>query len=919
MRVRGARFPRLRVATASLVAGLAARTLAVVLPQDLRYETVDGLQWSYVIEDGRAKVTNRSMEPAIDSSTRGAIVVPDSLGGCPVTAVGAYAFYQVTGITSLTIPEGVEEIEYNACRGCTNLESVSLPSTLTTMGDAVFFNCQSLKAGLIPDGVTSMGRDTFWGCLSMTSVKFSENVALLGTMTCYNCDSLTNVVIPDSVRDIGISAFLNCGNLISVSIPNTVTNIGNDAFDNCASLEAVDLPEDLLALNQSFSGCTSLTTIRVPPNVAAIAPRAFSGCSAMTSIEVDPANASFKSVDGILYDITGETLLAWPHGRAPVVIPEGVKRIGEAVFATRRDITSVVFPDGLETIGASAFEACSQLRTAAFPSSLKAIGGRAFYNCTSLTSATFAEAFETVGEKAFGNSGVQSLVFPESTKRICKNAFFGCSQLQSLEMKSQVCGIEECAFDNCPSLTSVSIADGANVSPFAFGYPATPPSIDGQDVLWACDFNAGRWHKDVESDYYADGHVVRVGGRTSAEINFDKTAGRTNALIWARGGSVWFSANKVSGDHVGDYVVPDEGQTVTLSFLLSSITLSGSADTSGMEFPKTADTSEPHPDALKGPQDTMIAVDDKIFLRCCEDAESDHGFCWQVKAAAHDREEMHFERIVASDSADDQDFPDFTKEWGEIKIEAANDGSGDGLAFRIFIGGILAESEETGETVFRADSSAEEMEGVSAVGFGGTAAVDDIVFRLDEGDPLADVNVQISSGRLTEGEKQTLAGIVGRDALRGMSDLWLGSAKGEPDDAPLTCVQLGISPVSIKTSKSQLSLYFKNPTVAITGFAPVGRVVTGRIIPAEGTKVVQPPMKYMFGLTQLVQFGTSGQYAREYGDSFSRNTEGFVVDLSDYVTSNGVFSLAFPPMLVKEDSAFFSVTIKPYAGRANTD
>ena len=250
---RGARCARLGRAVAIMAAGLALTTWGAVLPQNLRYETVDGIQWSYVIDDGKAKVTNWNMNPAIDSSTTGAIVVPDSLGGCPVTAIGAYAFYQMTGITSLAIPEGVEEIEYYACRGCTGLKSVSLPSTLTTIGNGVFTDCQRLEAGILPDSVTSMGRDTFWGCTSMTSVTFSANVASLDTMTCYNCDSLTNVVIPHGVTDIGVSAFLNCDNLRSVSIPATVTNIGNYAFNGCVSLEALELPAGLHAALQQHA------------------------------------------------------------------------------------------------------------------------------------------------------------------------------------------------------------------------------------------------------------------------------------------------------------------------------------------------------------------------------------------------------------------------------------------------------------------------------------------------------------------------------------------------------------------------------------------------------------------------------------------------------------------------------------------
>ena len=636
--------------------GFALQARALVLPQDLRSEEVNGVTWSFAVEDGRAKVTNWNMNPAIDALTQGAVVVPAMLGGCPVTAIGAYAFYQMTGITSLEIPEGVEEIEYYACRGCTGLESVSLPSTLKTMGNGIFTGCVKLEAGFIPDSVTSMGRDIFWGCQSMTSVKFSANVTSLDTMTCYNCDSLTNAVIPEGVTSIGISAFLDCDNLRSVNIPTTVTNIGNYAFNGCVSLEALDLPTGLTAITDCFNRCTSLTTVTIPASVAAIAPEAFRGCSSMTDIEVEPGNSAYKSVDGILYDITGTELIAWPYGRLPVVIPTGVRRIGDSVFAGRQDIVSVILPEGLESIGTSAFDLCGNLATADFPTTLKTIGARAFYKCTALSSATFSEGFLTIGERAFENTGVQSLVFPSSTTLIDQYAFYGCRQLRSLEVNSPLCRISDFAFVGCTHLTSISIASGASVSAYAF--------------------------------------------------------------------------------------------------------------------------------------------------------------------TQHEPED---------------DPPDF-------------------------------------------------------------------------------IVVNSPAGDLTTAEIQKLKEIVGQDALRNVTEIRLFSDEAD-EDAPLTCIQLGLSPTYMKTSKSILQLYFTNPTVEITGFNPAACVLVGRIVPAKGSEVVQPPMKYMFGLNQFGRLGADGKDIKEWGDSISLETHGFALDLSDYVRSNGVFSISFPPFLLRGNSAFFSISIKPYVGR----
>lgn len=702
--------------TMAVALGFAFVVWADVSPQDLQIETVDGINWSFVTNGGKAKVTNKRMHTAIDASTTGAVVVPDTLGGCPVTAIGAYAFFQMPGITSLTIPEGVEEIEYYACRGCTNLETVSLPSTLRSIGNAVFFNCQSLKVGHIPDSVTSMGSETFSGCRSMTSVKFSANVNSLGTMTCYNCSNLTNVTIPDCVRDIGISAFLNCGKLKSASIPNSVTNIGNFAFNKCTSLETLELPDGLTAINQSFMECSSLKSVRISANVATIAPNAFFQCSSLTSFEVDPANTAFKSVDGTICDITGAELVAWPYGLSPIVIPPGVKRIGNGAFAYRPDITSFVFPEGLVTIGASAFQACSHLGTVTFPSSLKTIGKRAFYRCSELSSVAFGEGLETVGEKAFEETAIQSLAFPLSTTLIDQQAFNNCRQLASLEVSSPACRIAEDAFDHCRNLSSVHIARGADVSMSAFGYPIADHTDDNRDVIWACDFNKGVVGEDIQSDCYANGHVVVSGDETQADIAIDKPSGRACALLDSSiGDGVSFSANKISGNRVGDAVAIRRGKLVTLSFQISSIGLCG-----------------PCGGAEDGSQGTMIGLDDKLVLRCCKDDGDDRGYVWQVTAGILDKHGKVIESTVALDSSDDsQELPDFTREWGEIRIQVIKHIPQHGPVYKIYFNRILAKAE-TGGTVFQARPSAENKTGVSALRISGAAAVDDIAFSLDD-------------------------------------------------------------------------------------------------------------------------------------------------------------------------------------------
>jgi hypothetical protein len=158
----------------------------------------------------------------------------DASGHCELpsgtTAVGAYSFYQMD-----------------------NLTSVSIPDTVTSIEDAAFLGCSSLTSVVIPDSVTSLGDGAFWFCRSLTSV-----------------------VIGDSVTSIGESTFDDCSSLTSVTIGDSVTSIGYVAFSGCSSLKSVDIPDSVIRIEGlAFYGCSALTSVDIPDSVAEIAPTAF--------------------------------------------------------------------------------------------------------------------------------------------------------------------------------------------------------------------------------------------------------------------------------------------------------------------------------------------------------------------------------------------------------------------------------------------------------------------------------------------------------------------------------------------------------------------------------------------------------------------------------------------------------------------
>ncbi|MCB9002059.1 MAG: leucine-rich repeat protein [Bacteroidales bacterium] len=227
--------------------------------------TVDGV--AYTITDATNKyvsIGTGSNAPAIGTSTVGAFTIPSSVSyndiTYSVTAIGGYAFYYCSGLTSVTIPNSVTSIgeyafykcgltsmdipgsvtsiEKAAFLYCTSLTSLTIPNSVTSIGGSAFYNCSGLTSLTIPNSVTSIENYAFTYCSGLTSLTISNSVTTIADHTFYGCSSLTSITIPNSVTSIMKYAFYQCSSLVSVTVPSSVTFIGNVAFSNCSSLES---------------------------------------------------------------------------------------------------------------------------------------------------------------------------------------------------------------------------------------------------------------------------------------------------------------------------------------------------------------------------------------------------------------------------------------------------------------------------------------------------------------------------------------------------------------------------------------------------------------------------------------------------------------------------------------------------------
>jgi hypothetical protein len=192
----------------------------------------------------------------------GAVTIPDTVAGLPVTTLGDYAFLNQPGLTSVTIPSSITNLGDAVFDFCSNLTSVTIPNGVTGIGTYMFSSCSSLTNVTIPASVTYVGSYAFQSCTSLTNITIPGTVTNIGAFAFAICTGLTNVTIPSTVTDLGDSAFAYCTNLAGIALFNGVTNIGIQAFYYCKSLVRITIPGSLTSIGGSaFTGCASLTQI----------------------------------------------------------------------------------------------------------------------------------------------------------------------------------------------------------------------------------------------------------------------------------------------------------------------------------------------------------------------------------------------------------------------------------------------------------------------------------------------------------------------------------------------------------------------------------------------------------------------------------------------------------------------------------
>ena len=254
-------------------------------------DNVDGC--TYTISTDRTSITITGYV-----GEGGAVVIPSSISGRPVTAIASGAFQNSNSLTSLTIPSSVKSIGDNAFSGCFGLTSLTIPTSVTRIGSGTFENCSSLTSVTIPDGVTSIGDFAFASCVGLTSLTIPKGVTRIGDGVFQDCSGLTNIVFKGNAPALGLDAF--SGVTATITYPSAATGWSASFGGSTAVADYTDVWAYTTSENNSAVTITSYTgrggAVVIPSSidglpVTRIGDNAFSGCTGLTGVRFNPLSS----------------------------------------------------------------------------------------------------------------------------------------------------------------------------------------------------------------------------------------------------------------------------------------------------------------------------------------------------------------------------------------------------------------------------------------------------------------------------------------------------------------------------------------------------------------------------------------------------------------------------------------------------
>ena len=298
-------------------------------------------------------------------------------------------FFKYNGsISSFILGDSVEHIPSYLCYEMSSLSSITIPNSVTSIGSSAFFGCSSLtsvvwNAENCAD-FSSYSVAPFYDIRSqITSFTFGDSVLHIPSYLCYRMSNLTSITVPNSVTSIGDNAFRYCSSLTS-----PVYNAHVFAFLPTTYSGAYTINDGITSIaGGAFAESSSLTSITIPCSVMKIGEGAFDKCSSINTIVIKANNLEELCKNNVNNQL----------------VPADIHLIPRKYIVNNEDITDIVVPKSIESINSYALYGCSSLNSISIPNTVTNIGESAFYDCSRLRTISLGSGISSIGRNAFGN------------------------------------------------------------------------------------------------------------------------------------------------------------------------------------------------------------------------------------------------------------------------------------------------------------------------------------------------------------------------------------------------------------------------------------------------------------------------------------------------------------------------------------
>ena len=452
--------------------------------------------FTYEVIDNSATITKYS-----DSSVT-SLTIPETLGGYSVTAISDGVFKNFSNLATISFPDTITRIGYNALYGTAWLSNQ--PNGIVYAGRVVYKykGVMPLNTNIIlRSNTVSIANAAFFDCVNLTSIDLGESLQRIDASAFKNCTSLNKIVMPDSVTYIDCDAFRNCASLRDVTLPSKLETISAYSFGDCTSLINIKIPSTIKTVKSDynwadhgpFEGCTNLTDITFESGTTKINEYLFKDCSGLVSVTIpsgvntietsafrDCVSLKNVSISNTVTKISTSTFKNCTS-LEKIVVPDSVTYIDNDAFRNCASLRDVTLPSKLETISAYSFGDCTSLRNIKIPSTIKTVKSDynwadhgPFEGCTNLTDITFESGTKILLGYILKNvAGLKKVTIPSSVEFIENYAFEYSANLEKIYILNADCGFGDKAFANltdaavyCPkySKTTINLIDkGINV------------------------------------------------------------------------------------------------------------------------------------------------------------------------------------------------------------------------------------------------------------------------------------------------------------------------------------------------------------------------------------------------------------------------------------------------------------------------